>query len=612
MSLGGRKPEPIHEFVSWQASHNPQALAISAGRNSLTYLELEEHANRLARYLQSLGVGADVVVGLCIERSINQIVCALAILKAGGAYLPLDPSYPTERLRFELEDSQASFLVTEDHLAERLTDSKCRLISVDGSDRVRTENQSSEKPANRTGLQDLAYVIYTSGSTGVPKGVAISHQNLLNLVQWHLDAFHVTSADRATYLAGLGFDASVWELWPYLTAGASLHLPEDSIRIEPESLRHWLLRRDITISFVPTPLAERLITLSWPSSTSLRILLTGADVLHRFPPPGLPFALVNNYGPTECTVVATSGPVEARTESSSRPPIGLPIANAQIYILDENLRPVANGTAGELFIGGMGVGRGYLNHPELTAQKFLPNLFDSSIGSRMYRTGDNVRLLPDGQLEFLGRVDDQVKIRGYRIEPNEINSVLAENPAIQQSVVVPRELQHGEKDLVGYIVPVPGVRVRASEIKAALRIRLPNFMVPATFVQLQSMPLTPSGKVDRSLLPPVTAANFLRDDECLKPRTPIEGKVAEILEQLLQLDSIDAKDNFFMLGGHSLLGTQVIIRLRDTFGIDVSLRTIFEAPTVADLAARVETALIARLGAMSDEEAQRTLEAPAD
>jgi len=547
-----------------------------------------------------------------MERSIWQIVGALAILKSGGAYLPLDPSYPTERLKFELADSQASFLLTQDHLADRLSESNCRLISIDGTDRMQIENQSSERPASRTELQDLAYVIYTSGSTGVPKGVAISHQNLLNLVGWHHKAFDVTSADRATYLAGLGFDASVWELWPYLTAGASLHLPEDSVRTEPELLYHWLLGQNISISFVPTPLAERLISLSWPSTTSLRILLTGADVLHRFPPPGLPFALVNNYGPTECTVVATSGLVGDRPEASSRPSIGLPITNVQTYILDENLRRVADGESGELFIGGMGVGRGYLNHPELTVEKFLPNPFDSSLGARMYRTGDVVRLSPDGYLEFLGRVDDQVKIRGNRIEPNEINCVLAENPAIQQSVVVARELQHGEKDLVCYFVPTSGARVRVSEIKAALRIRLPDYMVPATFVQLESMPLTPSGKVDRSVLPQVTTANSLRNNECAKPRTTIEGKVAEILEQLLELDCISNEDNFFMLGGHSLFGTQVIIRLRDTFGIDVSLRTIFEAPTVAGLAAQVETALIARLEALSEEEAQRILEAPAN
>lgn len=608
--LDGSKAQLTQELVSGQASCNPQALAITAGCKSLTYLELEARANRLAQHLLSLGVGSDVVVGLCVERSISQIVCALAILKAGGAYLPLDPSWPTERLRFVLEDSQASFLVTEDHLAQRLSGSKCRVVSVDGADRVQIECQRSERPANVTCLEGLAYVIYTSGSTGVPKGVAISHQNLLNLIQWHQHTFQVTSKDRATYLAGLGFDASVWELWPYITAGASLHLPEDSVRTDPESLQRWLLREEITISFAPTPLAERLITLSWPARTSLRILLTGGDVLHRFPSRALPFTLVNNYGPTECTVVATSGPVGARTEPSSRPTIGFPIANTQTYILDENLERVADGVSGELFIGGKGVGRGYLNHPELTAEKFLPNPFDSRPDARMYRTGDLVRFLPDGQIEFLGRVDDQIKIRGHRIEPNEITSVLAEHPAIQQSVVVAREHQDGEKSLVGYFVPTPGVRVRASDLKFALRKRLPDYMVPAAFVQLDSLPLTPSGKVDRTALPPVTSTNFLADNTDVAPRTPLEERVAGILAHLLGLENVGAEDNFFMLGGHSLLGTQVIIRLRDTFGIELSLRTIFEAPTVAELAARVETSLIARLEAMSEEEAQRILEPP--
>jgi len=605
-----RKPELIHELVSEQASRIPQALAITAGCKSLTYLELEARANRMAHHLRSLGVGSEVVVGLCVERSISQIVCALAILKAGGAYLPLDPTYPTERLKFTLEDSQAPFLVTEDHLAERLSGSNCRIVSVDGADRVQIEYQRSERPVNSSRPESLAYVIYTSGSTGVPKGVAISHQNLRNLIQWHQDTFQVTPKDRATYLAGLGFDASVWELWPYITAGASLHLPEDSVRTDPESLQRWLLRQEITISFAPTPLAERLIALSWPARTSLRILLTGGDVLHRFPSRELPFTLVNNYGPTECTVVATSGPVGARTEPASRPTIGLPIANTQIYILDENFEHVADGASGELFIGGKGVGRGYLNHPELTAEKFLPNPFDSDPDARLYRTGDLARLLPDGQVEFLGRVDDQIKIRGHRIEPNEITSVLAENPVIQQSIVVARELQDGEKSLIGYFVPAPGVRVRASDLKSELRKRLPDYMVPSAFVQLESLPLTPSGKVDRTALPPVTSTNTLTDNTYVAPRTPVEERVAGILAQLLGLESVGAEDNFFMLGGHSLLGTQVIIRLRDIFGIELSLRTIFEAPTVAELAARVEASLIARLEAMSEEEVQRILEPP--
>jgi amino acid adenylation domain-containing protein len=608
----GRWAEPVQELVSWQAWRSPQALAITAGCQSLTYLELESRANRLAQHLRSLGVGPETIVALCIERSISQIVGALAILKAGGAYLPLDPSYPTERLRFVLADSQAAFLVTEDHLAERLCGSKCHVVSVDGLDRTQIECQSSEKLANTARLKDLAYVIYTSGSTGTPKGVEIRHESLLNLVQWHQHAFDVTPEDRATYLAGLGFDASVWELWPYLTAGASLHLPEDSARTDAESLRRWLVRQEITISFVPTPLAERLLAFSWPSNTPLRILLTGGDVLHRFPPPGLPFAVVNNYGPTECTVVATSGAVPARTKSSGRPSIGLPITNTRLYILDANLERTADGTPGELFIGGTGVGRGYLNHPELTTQKFLPDLFDSRPGARMYRSGDLVRLLPDGQVEFLGRVDDQIKIRGHRIEPNEITSVLAEIPAIQQSIVVARQLQDGEKSLVGYIALVAGARVTASELKSALRNRLPEYMVPGVFVQLKSMPLTSSGKVDRTALPPVTSANTLAESVFVAPRTPVEETVAEILTQLLGLERVGAEDNFFMLGGHSLLGTQLILRLRDTFGIELSLRTVFEAPTVAELAARVESSLITRLEAMSEEEVQRILEAPAD
>ena len=349
----------VHHLVSLQSSRAPHAEAISAGYAWLSYGDLETRANRLAHYLRLLGVASDVVVGLCMERSIDQIVSALAILKAGGAYLPLDPSYPAQRLNFMLNDSQAFALITEEHLRETLSEGKWRVISIDEDGEIR--RQPSDAPATETRGKDLAYVIYTSGSTGLPKGVAITHDSLLNLVYWHRRSFNIVPEDRATYMAGLGFDASVWELWPYLTAGASIYLPDESIRSAPESLRDWLVNQGITVSFASTPLAERLIALSWPSNTALRVLLTGADTLHQFPSPELPFTLINNYGPTECTVVATSGPVPAEKESIGLPTIGRPIDNTQIYILDENLTPVPTGDPGELFVSGSGLGRGYLN-----------------------------------------------------------------------------------------------------------------------------------------------------------------------------------------------------------------------------------------------------------
>jgi len=597
----------VHEIVSLWATRTPDSLALSSGSLSLTYKELDARANRMAHYLQSIGIGPDSVVALCMDRSIDQIMSALAIVKAGGAYLPIDPAYPAQRISYMLEDAKVSILLTEEHLSERFPSGSWRNLSIDGNDRSEIDRQPAEAPSSGASVENLAYVIYTSGSTGVPKGVAITHSSLLNLVYWHQENFAITPKDRATYLAGLGFDATVWELWPYLTAGASLHLPDDSIRTVPEPLRDWLVAQAITVSFAPTPLAERLIAIPWPSNTALRILLTGADTLHRLPSDQLPFTLINNYGPTECTVVATSGPVAVIEKHSGLPTIGRPIRNTQIHILDDNLKPVPIGEPGQMFISGASLARGYLNHPELTAERFLPNPFDATPGARMYRTGDIARLLADGEIAFMGRIDDQVKIRGFRIEPDEITAVLNEDPSVEQSVVVARSVAGGEKSLVAYIVVAPGAAVSQSELKLALGNRLPDYMVPPTFVQLDSLPLLASGKVDRKALPAPTEENTLRDDQFVAPRTPIEERVAEIVAPLLGIERVSIDDNFFMLGGHSLLGTQLIARIRDAFGINPSLRNIFEAPTIADLAELIEGLLMDQLDAMSEEEVASAL-----
>jgi amino acid adenylation domain-containing protein len=443
-------------------------------------------------------------------------------------------------------------------------------------------------PRVETLPDDLAYVIYTSGSTGAPKGVEITHRGLANLVAWHQQAFSVSPVDRASHLAGLGFDAAVWELWPYLAAGASVHLIDEMARSSAELLREWLLDREITISFVPTPLAERLLAMEWPSTTTLRILLTGGDTLHHYPAHGLPFVVVNNYGPTECTVVATSGVVEPDTSLDPLPPIGCAIANTHVYLLDEHLQPVPAGTPGELHIGGASLARGYRNRPDLTAERFIRNPFAAEPNSRLYKTGDLARALPNGELAFMGRIDDQIKIRGYRIEPNEIVGALNRCPDIRNSLVVAREDSSGDKRLVAYILLNPDSSITPSALRDFLRERLPEYMTPSAFVRLAAFPLTPHGKVDRTALPAPNPANTLQDEVSASPATLTEQRIAKLVTGLLSLEEIGRDDNFFLLGGHSLMGAQLIAQVRETFGVEIALRSLFDAPTVAALSAEIE------------------------
>ena len=594
----------IHQIVSKCASTTPDAVALVASDQLLSYRKLNQRANQLAHYLQALGVRPNILVGICVERSLDLVVGLLGILKAGGAYMPLDPSYPSERLSFMLEDAQAPVLVTQQHLARRLETQKAHVVCLD-TEAIALSEQSTLDPTSTVTIDDLAYVIYTSGSTGRPKGVQITHDGLLNLVFWHQRAFAVTPFDRATQLTSPAFDATGWELWPYLTAGASVYLPDEDTRVSPPALRDWLLKHSITITFLPTALAESVMTLDWPSTTSLRLLLTGADTLRHYPSPTLPFRLVNNYGPTEATVVATYGHVPPTEHSDGRPSIGRPIANTQTYILDEHLQQVPIGEPGALYIGGVGLARGYLNRPELTNEKFIPHPFSSEPDARLYKTGDLARYMPDGQIAFMGRTDHQIKIRGYRVEPDEIISVLNGHPAVQTSLVVAREA--GEKHLVAYLVLVPGAYVTASSLRETLMTYLPDYMIPVAFVQMDALPLTPNGKVDRAALPAPDVANTIQEEIITAPSTPTEEHVAGIVTALLQLEQVGIDDNFFMLGGHSLLGTQIIARVAETFGIELPLRSLFEVPTVRLLAAEIERLIVARIEAMSDEEALRLL-----
>jgi amino acid adenylation domain-containing protein len=584
----------IIEMIAAQAAAAPGQTAVVDDSQLLTYGALQARANRLASDLGALGAGPERVVALVLPRSADLVIAALATLQAGAAYAPFDPATPAERLATMLEDAQPAVIVTSAQQAPMPPGPWATVAldaEVDGLERV-----APTTAAVHVEPSDLAYVIYTSGSTGRPKGVEITHAGLLNLVRWHHAEFAVTSSDRAPLLASPGFDASVWEMWPYLTAGASLHVPAELVRIDAEALRDWLLVQQITLAFVATPMAERLLALPWPPAPPLRTLLTGGDTLHHRPPAGLGFTLVNNYGPTECTVVASCGLVPPDPLASGLPSIGWPIANVRAYVLDERRRLLRPGDEGELYIGGPGVARGYRNLPELTAERFIPDLFGPT-GARLYRTGDRVRWLPDGRLAFLGRIDDQIKLRGHRIELDEIIAVLDSHPGIAAAAVTAWPGPEGELQLVAYVVAESGEALTPAAMRATLQARLPDYMVPAVFVRLEALPLTANGKVDRGRLPSPDTVEHLRDREVVAPRTAVEERLTALVTELLGVHPIGVADNFFLLGGHSLLGTQLIARLRQAFGVNLGLRSVFDHPTIEDLAAQIERAQRLRMEA---------------
>jgi amino acid adenylation domain-containing protein len=582
----------IARRVAQHAASAPKSLAVQAGAETLTYGQLELRSNQLACYLQSVGAGPEAPIGIFLERSIDSVVSQLAVLKAGCAYLPLNPAAPSDRVAFMLRDAGVSSLITNQGLAKKLPAGSWKVVAVD-SDRDRISTHAAMVPAAAGKLDDLAYVIYTSGSTGQPKGVEITRGGLQNLIQWHLKAFHVTAADRASMLASIGFDATIWELWPYLAAGASVHIPGEALRTQVEPLRDWLLQEAITISFVATPLAEMLMLLTWPEQTALRTLLTGADTLHRRPPQGLPFSLVNNYGPTECTVVATSGVVATFGSEPKQPSIGVAIDNTQIHILDQQMRPVPQGTIGELYIGGTGLARGYRNRPDLTAERFVKNPFGDAASGRLYRTGDRARFLRSGEIEFLGRLDDQIKIRGYRIELDEISSVLDSHPDVKASAVAAAS-EGEDKRLIAYLVLWPESKANAGAFRDFLQRQLPDYMIPAIFVRLDALPLTNNGKVDRAALPKPNG-NTLSEETYIAPRSLVEQRLAELIAPLLRVERVGVNDNFFLLGGHSLLGTQLLTRIGESFGVELSLLTVFDHPTLAGMSAEIEKLILAKI-----------------
>ncbi len=631
----------VPDLVTLEARKTPNALAIvdnefsTDGRaqpSSLTYGELDARSNDLSAYLRSLNLGPDAVVGVLFRRSIAQIVGALGVMKAGAAYLPLDPGQPRERLSFMLRDARAGIVLASPDatLPAALDGVRCLHLAWDGSfdsepdavagaatlhgraqartssGRGQARTSSGRAQARTLGERvqtrtlggqaqaplepaDLAYVIYTSGSTGQPKGVEVTHAGLANLAGWHRRTFHVEPTDRASHSSAVGFDAAVWEVWPYLTAGACVHIASDDIAREPHALVEWFTAHGITLAFVSAPMAERLFDVDYSPDIALRAMLTGADVLHRYPPASLPFALYNNYGPTEASVVATSGRVKpAVADEAKLPSIGRAIDNVELFILDANGIRQERGAEGELCIAGVALARGYRGQPGLTAEKFVWLSFDGEPAVRVYRTGDRARQLSDGRIDFLGRVDDQVKIRGFRIEPREIEVALNAHADVLESAAIVREFAPGEEQLVAYLVTKPGRRLALSDIQAFLAERLPAYMLPARFVELPALPLTSNGKIDRAALRTGDTAASMVTGPYAAPRTSTEARLAQIVASLLKLDRVSVDDDFFKLGGHSLLGTQLIARVRDAFGVRMNLRFLFESPTIARLAAEIE------------------------
>jgi amino acid adenylation domain-containing protein len=571
----------ISQLVELQAVATPDAPAIVMGEQRLSYRELNQQANQLAHYLKTCGVGPNVLVGICLERSIDMVVGLLAILKAGGTYVPIDPSYPRERITFMLSDTGISTLVTKKSNVGNFPAEGIRMIFLD-SDALAQESHAN-MPSTTT-IDDLAYVIYTSGSTGRPKGVQISHRSMLNLVLWYRQTFELTSSDRTTQFASPAFDVTTKELWPPLTVGACIYIIDEKIRSIPAAMRDWLVSSNITLTILPTIMAEGLIALEWPATTSLRLLLTGGDILHHYAPTTLPFTLINNYGPTEATVVSTYERVPKSGLESGLPSVGRPIANTQIFILDEHLRQVPIGEAGEMYIGGSGLAKGYLNRPELTAEKFIRNPFSTEADARLYKTGDLVRYRPDGRIEFVGRSDQQVKIRGYRIELSEIEVVLSNHPDVQEAVVVAGEDGFGDKRLVAYVTLHQETKTTVAELQKHMQQHMPVYMVPSMFMFLATMPMTSNGKVDRRALPEPESMQRTLDVPFVEATSLVQKQLVQIWEELLDVRPIGVQDNFFSLGGHSLLAARLLDRTAQVFGKKMALETLFAGPTIEQLA----------------------------
>ncbi len=578
---------PVHRLFEAQAKGSPAALAVGFEGETLTYAELNARANRLAHHLRGLGVGPEVVVGLCVERGIDMVVGLLGILKAGGAYLPLDPGFPASRIAFMLRDASVRVLVTQESLQDLLDAGSARSVRLD-LDRDAIELRPSSDPEQGATADNLAYAIYTSGSTGTPKGVMVPHRALTNFLLSMREQPGLSERDTLLAVTTLSFDIAALELFLPLVCGAMVEIASRETASDGARLIERLRATRATV-MQATPASWRLLLESgWEGNASLTVFC-GGEVLTRDLAERLLLkagSVWNLYGPTETTIWSTLAKVES---GQGAVPIGRPIANTRAYVLDAHLRPVPVGVAGELYLGGIGLARGYHARPGLTASLFVADPFCGEAGGRLYRTGDLARHRPDGVIECLGRVDGQVKIRGYRVELGEVESALSSHPEIREAAAAARDESTGEKRLVGYFVP-RGKAPSEATLRAWLKERLPEYMVPSAFVVLDTMPMTPNGKIDRKALPDPDSNGGEGPASYVPPRGPIEEALVAIWSEVLGRARVGVHDNFFEMGGHSLMAAQLLARVRETFGVEPPLNDLFEAPTVSGLGRLVEDA----------------------
>lgn len=592
----------VQDLFERQVERTPDAVALvgvpadSDQINQLTYTELNNKANQLAHYLKRLGVGPDVLVGVSMGRSLEMGISILAVLKAGGAYVPLDPAYPMERLAFMIEDSQILVLLTQEKIADKLPKCNAKILRVDTMGEVLEEESKTNLPLE-TKPSNLVYVIYTSGSTGKPKGVAMVHRATSNLIPWQIKHSNLSTEARTLQFSSYSFDVSFQEFFATWCSGGTLLLISEELRRDADRLLHYLEEARVERLFLPFIALQNLAEMTdfrGLGATALREIITAGEQLQVTKHIKNLFELLGNctltnqYGPTESHVVTSYTLKGEPSNWTALPPIGRPIDNTQIYLLNKNLEPVPIGVVGELYIGGVNLARGYLNRPQLTNEKFVPDPFSEAVGSRLYRTGDLARYLPDGNIEFLGRADDQVKIRGFRIELGEIEAILGQHPSIRENVVSSFEDDTGTNKLVAHVSLNTNEMLSVSELRRFLSQKLPEYMVPSIVIFLDDLPLLPSGKVNRRTLPIPNANRPDLEAAFVAPRNSIEWQIALIWQEVLNLEKVGVNDNFFELGGHSLSLTQVVARMQQAFQLEIPLRTIFKNTTVAAQAQSVE------------------------